>query len=91
MKTRVLTAWPGARGKKRLLHALGTTVVDHNANGTHVQFFEWLGRRAHQFEQRYHPGTERGFAASAEALGFSVLRDMGFDTLPRGLDGVAIK
>ncbi|HYT20574.1 MAG TPA: hypothetical protein VEW05_10140, partial [Candidatus Polarisedimenticolia bacterium] len=29
----------------------------------------------------YHPGNERGFAPSAEALGFSVLSDMGFDTL----------
>jgi len=72
-----------ASSKKRFLHAIEHVVVAHNDNGNRMfNFSEWLGTAsAISLSNVYHPGNERGFAPSAEALGFSVLSDMGFDTL----------
>ena len=72
-----------ASSKKRFLHAIEHVVVAHNDNGNRMfNFSEWLGTAsAISLSNVYHPGNERGFAPSAEALGFSVLSDMGFDAL----------
>jgi hypothetical protein len=70
-------------GGKRFLHAIEHAVVAHRDNGNRMfNFSEWLGTAsAISLSNVYHPGNERGFAPSAEGLGFSVLNDMGFDVL----------
>jgi hypothetical protein len=72
-----------ASGGKRFLHAIEHMVVAHTDNGNRMfNFSEWLGTvSAISLSNVYHPGNKRGFAPSAEGLGFSVLSDMGFDVL----------
>ena len=55
----------------------------HRDNGNRMfNFSEWLGTAsAVSLSNIYHPGNQRGFASSAEGVGFSVLSDMGFDVL----------
>ena len=49
---------------------------------SNFNFSEWLGTvSAVSLSNMYHPGNKRGFVPSAESVGFSVLSDMGFDTL----------
>jgi hypothetical protein len=69
--------------RKRFLHAIEHAFVAHRDNGNHMfNFSEWLGTTsAISLGNVYHPGNERGFAPSAEAVGFSVLTDMGYDEL----------
>jgi hypothetical protein len=70
-------------GRKRFVHALEHAVVAHTDNGNRMfNFSEWLGTvSAISLSNVYHPGNERGFAPSAEGVGFSVLTDMGYDVL----------
>jgi len=70
-------------GGKRFVHALEHVVVAHTDNGNRMfNFSEWLGTAsAISLSNVYHPGNERGFAPSAEGMGFSVLSDMGYDVL----------
>jgi hypothetical protein len=69
--------------RKRFLHAIEHAFVAHRDNGNRMfNFSEWLGTTsAISLGNVYHPGNERGFAPSAEAVGFSVLNDMGYDEL----------
>jgi hypothetical protein len=69
--------------RKRFLHAIEHAFVAHRDNGKRMfNFSEWLGTTsAISLGNVYHPGNERGFAPSAEAVGFSVLTDMGYDEL----------
>ena len=70
-------------GGKRFLHVVEHAFVAHEDNGERMfNFSEWLGTvSAVSLSNMYHPGNERGFVPSAESVGFSVLSDMGFDTL----------
>jgi hypothetical protein len=70
-------------GGKRFLHAIEHAFVAHRDNGNRMfNFSEWLGTTsAISLSNMYHPGNERGFAPSAEGVGWSVLNDMGFDLL----------
>jgi hypothetical protein len=70
-------------GGKRLLHAIEHAFVAHRDNGTRMfNFSEWLGTTsAISLSNIYHPGNQRGFAPTAQGVGYSVLSDMGFDTL----------
>jgi hypothetical protein len=72
-----------ASGKKRFLHAIEHVVVAHTDNGNRMfNFSEWLGTvSAISLSNVYHPGNKRGFAPTAEGLGFSLLNDMGYDVL----------
>jgi hypothetical protein len=74
-----------AHGKagKRLLHAMEHAVVAHRDNGKRMfNFSEWLGTTsAVVLSNTYHPDNQRGFAPAAQAVGYSVLQDMGFDVL----------
>jgi hypothetical protein len=72
-----------ASGKKRFLHAIEHVVVAHSDNGNRMfNFSEWLGTvSAISLSNVYHPGNKRGFAPTAEGLGFSFLNDMGYDLL----------
>ena len=69
--------------RKRFLHPIEHAFVAHRDNGKRMfNFSEWLGTTsAISLGNVYHPGNERGFAPSAEAVGFSVLTDMGYDEL----------
>ncbi len=45
-------------------------------------FSEWLGTAsAVVLSNTYQPDNERGFAPAAQAVGYSVLQDVGFDVL----------
>jgi hypothetical protein len=70
-------------GKQRFLHAIEHVVVAHRDNGNRMfNFSEWLGTvSAISIGNIYHPGNKRGFAPTAEGLGFSLLNDMGYDLL----------
>lgn len=70
-------------GRKRLLHAAEHAVVAHRDDGTQMfNFSEWLGTTSSVvLSNTYHPDNRRGFAPAAEAVGFSILQDMGFDVL----------
>jgi hypothetical protein len=70
-------------GRKRLLHAVGHAVVAHRDDGTQMfNFSEWLGTTSSVvLGNTYHPDNRRGFAPAAEAVGFSILQDTGFDVL----------
>jgi hypothetical protein len=70
-------------GRKRLLHAVGHAVVAHRDDGTQMfNFSEWLGTTSSVvLSNTYHPDNRRGFAPAAEAVGFSILQDTGFDVL----------
>jgi hypothetical protein len=68
---------------KRILHAVGHAFVAHTDEGDRMfNFSEWLGTAsAVSLSNMYHPGNQRGFAPSAEGVGYNVLSDMGFDLL----------
>lgn len=70
-------------GKRRFLHAVQHIFVAHRDNGERMfNFSEWLGTTsAVVLSNTYHPGNERGFGPSAQAVASSVLQDMGFDVL----------
>jgi hypothetical protein len=70
-------------GKARFLHAVEHVVVAHRDNGNRMfNFSEWLGTvSAISLGNVYHPGNKRGFAPTAEELGFSLMTDMGYDVL----------
>lgn len=69
--------------KRRLLHAMEHSVFAYRVNGTRMfNFSEWLGTAsAIAVGNTYHPDARRGFAPSAERVGFSVANDVGFDVL----------
>jgi hypothetical protein len=70
-------------GKHRLLHAMEHAVVAHHDDGRRMfNFSEWLGTTSTiVLNNTYHPDARRGFAPTAERLGYSILQDMGFDVL----------
>jgi hypothetical protein len=70
-------------GRQRFLHAIEHVVVAHRDNGNRMfNFSEWLGTvSAISLSNVYHQGNKRGFAPTAEGLGFSLLNDMGYDLL----------
>jgi hypothetical protein len=70
-------------GMARFLHAVEHVVVAHTDNGNRMfNFSEWLGTvSALSVSNLYHPGNKRGFAPTAEGLGFSFLTDIGYDEL----------
>jgi hypothetical protein len=70
-------------GEKRFLHALEHAFVAYRDNGNRMfNFSEWLGTTsAISLSNFYHPGNQRGFGPSAQAVGIIVLSDMGFDVL----------
>ena len=69
--------------RARLLHAALHTFVAHRDDGTRMfNYTEWLGTATSvAFNNLYHPGNARGFSPAAQAVGYSVLEDMGFDIL----------
>jgi hypothetical protein len=71
------------RGGARFLHAVEHAFVAHRDNGKRIfNFSEWLGTTsAVVLSNTYHPGNERGFAPAAQAVGYSVIQDVGFDVL----------
>src|SRR6267142_577855 len=69
--------------RKRLLHALEHAVVAHRDNGTRMfNISEWLGTTsAVVLSNTYQPDNKRGFANTAQRVGYSILQDAGFDVL----------
>ena len=69
--------------RTRFLHAVEHVFVAHHDNGDRMfNFSEWLGTTsAVLLSNTYHPGNERGFAPAAQAVGFSIIQDVGFDML----------
>jgi hypothetical protein len=70
-------------GRRRFLHAVEHVFVAHRDNGKRMfNFSEWLGTTsAVVLSNTYHPDNERGFRPAAQAVGYSVIQDMGFDVL----------
>jgi hypothetical protein len=70
-------------GRGRFWHAVEHVFVAHRDNGKRIfNFSEWLGTTSSVLlSNTYHPGNERGFAPAAQAVGSSVIQDMGFDVL----------
>lgn len=70
-------------GQNRLFHAIKHTFIAHHDNGSRVfNYSEWLGTiSAVTLSNLYHPGNERGFGPAAQAVGLSIVEDMGFDVL----------
>lgn len=70
-------------GGKRFVHAIEHAFVAHTDHGNQMfNFSEWLGTvSAVSLSNMYHPGNQRGFAPSAEGVGYDVLGDMGFDVV----------
>jgi hypothetical protein len=70
-------------GAKRFLHAIEHIFMAHRDNANPMfNYSEWLGTTsAVTLSNLYHPGNQRGFGPAAQSVGFSVLSDMGFDTL----------
>jgi hypothetical protein len=68
---------------RRLLHAVGHSVLAHRDNGNVMfNFSEWLGTSSSVIlSNTYHPDNKRGFAPAATRVGYSVLQDVGFDVL----------
>jgi hypothetical protein len=68
---------------KRLLHAVGHSVVAYRVDGTRIfNSSEWFGTiSAVALSNVYHPGNARGIGAGASRVGFAVLQDTGFDVL----------
>jgi hypothetical protein len=69
--------------RRRFLHAVEHAFVAHRDNGKRmVNFSEWLGTTsAVVLSNTYHSDNERGFEPAAQAVGFSVIQDVGFDVL----------
>ena len=55
----------------------------HPDNGKRMfNFIRWLGTTsAVVLSNTYHPGSQRGFAPAAQAVGFTFIQDAGFDVL----------
>jgi hypothetical protein len=72
----------GSAGR-RLLHAMEHAVVANRDDGKRMfNFSEWLGTTSTVvLSNTYHPDNQRGFAPSAQRVGYSILEDMGFDVL----------
>jgi hypothetical protein len=70
-------------GGTRFLHAVEHVFVAHRDNGNRIfNSSEWLGTTsAVVLSNTYHPGNERGIAPAVQAVGLSVMQDMGFDVL----------
>ena len=70
-------------GRKRFLHAVEHAFVAHRDNGKRMfNFSEWLGTTsAVVLGNTYHPDNDRGFGPAAQAVGYSVIQDVGFDVL----------
>jgi hypothetical protein len=70
-------------GGRRFLHAVEHTFVAHRDDGNPMfNYSEWLGTAsAVALSNAYHPGNQRGFAPGARLAGYSILTDMGYDTL----------
>jgi len=68
---------------RRFLRAVEHAVVAYREDGTAMpNYSEWLGTTsAIALGNIYHPDHRRGFAPSAERLGFDVAEDSGFDVL----------
>ena len=69
--------------RKRLFHAVSHSVIAYRENGTEMfNFTEWLGTSsAVALSNTYHPDNSRGFAPSAERVGWGVANDVGYDVL----------
>jgi hypothetical protein len=69
--------------RRRVLHALAHALVARSDNGNAMfNASEWLGTTSSvALSNLYHPGNERGFAPSAEQVGYNVAEDIGFDVL----------
>jgi hypothetical protein len=69
--------------EKRLFHAVEHSIVAYRPDGSRVfNFSEWLGTTsAVALSNMYRPDNRRGFAPSAERVGYSVGSDVGFDVL----------
>ena len=69
--------------RRRLLHAVGHAVIAHGDHGgLTFNFSEWLGTTsAVTLSNLYHPGNQRGFGPSADAVSFNVGEDVGFDII----------
>jgi hypothetical protein len=69
--------------RRRLLHAVDHAVVAHNDNGKRMfNFSEWLGTTSSVvLSNTYHPDNQRGVAAAAQQVSYSILQDVGFDIL----------
>ena len=67
----------------RLGHALAHRFVAQSDSGHAMfNFSEWMGTASSKaLGNLYHPGNERGFAATATRVGFSVSSDMAWDVL----------
>ncbi|MGH9772346.1 MAG: hypothetical protein ACRD4Q_11720 [Candidatus Acidiferrales bacterium] len=70
-------------GGRRFLHAVEHAVVAHREDDTAMpNYSEWLGTASSiALGNVYHPDRRRGFAPTAEAVGFAVGQDIGFDML----------
>ena len=73
----------GSGGRRRFVHAVVHVFIAHRDNGKRMfNFSEWLGTTsAVVLSNTYHPGNERGFVPAAQAVGYSVIQDVGFDLL----------
>ena len=73
----------GSSDRKRLLHAVEHVVVGHSDSGERMfNYSEWLGTSsAVALSDAYHPGNKLGLAPIAQAVGYSILADMGIDVL----------
>jgi hypothetical protein len=69
--------------RRRLVHAVEHAVVAYREDGTRMpNYSEWWGTTsAIALSNVYHPDNRRGFAPSAERLGYAVGQDVGFDVL----------
>jgi len=69
--------------RKRLLHAAGHLFVAQREDGTRMfNYSEWLGSVSSAvLSNAYHPGNERGAAATARRIGYSFAFDIGYDVL----------
>jgi hypothetical protein len=68
---------------KRLFHAVSHSVVAYREDGTEMfNFSEWLGTSsAVALSNVYHADNRRGFAPSAERVGWGIANDIGYDVL----------
>jgi len=69
--------------RKRLLHAVGHSVIAHNENGTYMfNFSEWLGAMSTAaVGDIYHPNNKPGVGPAAIGISYGVLQSAGYDVL----------
>jgi len=67
----------------RLLHAAAHAVIAYRTDGTEMPNYSlWFGTTSSTaLSNVYHPDHRRGFAPTAESVGYSVGQDIGFDVL----------